>query len=143
MEITSGRLVTCPHDEYNERGRIEFLATFAHELRNRLQAVLAAAAIAEAHTTYAYSGAPPSVVIKRQVKQMLGLVDDLPDVGHWTVGTLRVRKERPNVLSIVSMAVETCRPVIAAEAHRLVLRLPPQPVYVNGDPLRLGQVLVN
>ena len=39
--------------------------------------------------------------------------------------------------------METARPVIDAKGHELTLSLPSVPVFLDGDPMRLSQVLVN
>src|SRR5262249_27438060 len=54
-----------------------------------------------------------------------------------------MRKQRVAVSAVVEMALETCRSRIEARRHRLTVTLPPQPLYVDADPSRLSQVLIN
>ena len=127
------------------QGRIELLATFAHELRNRLLVIQYAArgiGMKEAFIP-SVAQAETGALIERQVIQIRRFVDDLVDAGQWATGKLRLCKERADLLCVVDMAVETVQPIMIAGAHDLVLRLPSQPVYVHADPLRLAQVVVN
>ena len=135
--------MTTFHDTQYERGKVEILTTLAHELRNRLQTILFAASDMEKKGAGARAVSRAGALIEGQVSQLLRLVDDLFDVGQWTTGKLSMRRERTNLASVVNMAVDTCHPAIVEGAHKLVLRLPPQAVYVQADPLRLAQVLVN
>jgi len=135
--------MTTFHDTQYERGKVEILSTLAHELRNRLQAILFTASDMETKGAGARAASRARALIEGQVSQLLRLVDDLFDVGQWTTGKLSMRRERTNLASVVKMAVDTCHPAIVEGAHKLVLRLPSQPVYVQADPLRLAQVLVN
>jgi signal transduction histidine kinase len=131
------------HAASDERRHIESLATFAHELRNRLQVILHAAQSMQAVEPLVPAVACAGALIARQAAQIGGIVEDLLDAGRSATGKLRLRSERVDLSSVVHLAVETCQPVLAAAAHQLVVRLPSSPVYVHGDSLRLTQVVVN
>src|SRR6516165_3656755 len=51
--------------------------------------------------------------------------------------------ERVNLSRIVQNAVESCGPLIEAGRHELTLTTPPEPVEVEGDVVRLTQVVTN
>ena len=126
-----------------DRRKDEFLATMAHELRNPLAPVRTAVQVLKAK-----GPADPDLiwareVIDRQVGQMARLLDDLLDVARITRNKLELRKERVDLATIVASAVETSRPHITAGGHELSLHLPPQPLYLDADPVRLAQVLAN
>ena len=53
------------------------------------------------------------------------------------------RPERVELADVVARAVETSRPLIDARKHELTVALPPEPLRVRGDPVRLAQVLGN
>src|SRR5262249_18386551 len=82
-------------------------------------------------------------VIDRQVQQMTRLVDDLLDISRITRGKIELRKERVQLEMVVSSAVEASRPLIGELGHDLTVTLPPEPVYLKADPIRLAQVLLN
>jgi CheY-like chemotaxis protein len=82
-------------------------------------------------------------VIARQVQRMALLLDDLLDVSRITRGRLELRKDYVDLLTLVSSAVETARPLIDAKNHSLTVNLPPEPLELEVDPLRLSQALSN
>jgi CheY-like chemotaxis protein len=59
------------------------------------------------------------------------------------LGKVVLQKEWVDVAAAVRNAVETSRPLIDAAEHELVLDLPPEPLAVEADPLRLSQVVSN
>jgi signal transduction histidine kinase len=127
-----------------QRG-IEVLATFAHELRSRLQVIAyATRGLAQsAAVPTALMSVPTAALIDRQVRQIARLVEDLLDAGRCATGKISVCKARTDVATIVDAAVETCYPALLAAGHELVLELPPQPLHVHADPLRRAQVVAN
>jgi CheY-like chemotaxis protein/two-component sensor histidine kinase len=82
-------------------------------------------------------------VVDHQVRQMAELVDDLLEISRVTTGKVRLQKEPIDVATIVAFAVETSRPMIEILHHRLSIVLPPGPVIVDADSLRMAQVLSN
>lgn len=126
-----------------DRRKDEFLATLAHELRNPLAPIRQAARIARAPSATAEQLRWSTEIIERQVNHMALLLDDLLDVSRITRGTLVLRRERVALAEVIAAAVETSRPAIDARSHALRLELPPSPVWVDADPVRLAQVLAN
>jgi signal transduction histidine kinase len=125
------------------RRKDEFLAFLGHELRNPLAPIINAASIMRLK-----AGNDPELnwcreLIERQAGQLTRLVDDLLDVSRITRGTITLRKERVLIESIVSTAVESCRPMIDRRQHKLTVELPDHPLTVEGDPARLTQSLAN
>ncbi|WP_296949741.1 response regulator [uncultured Massilia sp.] len=122
----------------------EFLATLAHELRNPLSPIRNAAALLGAGgPDGAERQARAREVITRQVDHLAHLVDDLLDVARISEGKIALRREEVDIKSVIAQAVETAGPLIAARAHRLDVREPPQCVWVEGDPVRLAQSMGN
>jgi signal transduction histidine kinase/ActR/RegA family two-component response regulator len=126
-----------------DRKKDEFLATLAHELRNPLAPVMHAVKLMDS------AGADESQrqwgreVIARQVQRMALLLDDLLDVSRITRGRLELRKDYVDLLTLVSSAVETARPLIDAKNHTLTINLPHDPIELEVDSLRLSQALSN
>ena len=125
-----------------DRRKDEFLATLAHELRNPLAPIRQAATIARNDNATDAQKRWSNNVIERQVQHMSLLLDDLLDVSRITHGTLQLRKQQTDLQSIVGAAVETARPLIDERHHQLVIDIP-EHLQMNGDPLRLAQVLSN
>ena len=126
-----------------DRRKDEFLATLAHELRNPLAPVMHAVKLMESAAADEAQRQWGREVIARQVGRMALLLDDLLDVSRITRGRLELRKDHVDLRSLVHSAVETARPLIDAKNHTLTLELPPAPVELEVDPLRLSQALSN
>jgi PAS domain S-box-containing protein len=126
-----------------DRRKNEFLATLAHELRNPL------APIRNAVTILRLAGGDEDVVqatsemLERQVRQMVRLVDDLLDISRITRNKIELRKERVDLAGVIEQAVECARPLCSDMDHELSVSLPKEPVFIDGDPVRLTQVFAN
>ncbi len=127
----------------NNRRQTEFLAMLAHELRNPLAPIRNAAQIVRMLDVPDPNLRWASDVISRQVEQLVRLVDDLLDISRLTGGKIQLRMETLDVAVAVARAVETSRPLIDARRHELCVELPPYPVLVEADLVRLAQVLSN
>jgi signal transduction histidine kinase len=128
--------------EMNRR-KDEFLSILAHELRNPLVPIRNALEIMR------LAGNKPVVVesgramIERQIKQMVRLIDDLLDMARMSRGTIQLKRERVEVSRIVAAVVEGCRPLIDGAGHDLTVSLPAEPVFLDADPTRLTQIILN
>jgi PAS domain S-box-containing protein len=121
----------------------EFLATLAHELRNPLAPIRNAVEILKRPDLTAEDFQIARRITENQLNQMVRLVDDLLDISRISSGKIRLRKERLTVASIVDQALQNSQPHVDAAGHRVSLSLPPATVYLEGDPLRLAQVVSN
>jgi PAS domain S-box-containing protein len=121
----------------------EFLAMLAHELRNPLAPISAAAMLLDMGSPGENRVRQSSAIIGRQVRHMTRLVDDLLDVSRVTRGLIELDRTLLDVRAIVDEAVEQVRPQLAARRQHLSLHLPGMPLVVEGDRARLVQVLSN
>jgi PAS domain S-box-containing protein len=126
-----------------DRRKDEFLATLAHELRNPLAPIRNSLHIMRLMSGDAASVTQARNMMERQLVQMVRLIDDLLDVSRVTRGKLDLRKERVDLASVISSAVETARPLIEAAGHELTIQLSEQPIFLDADPMRLAQVFAN
>jgi PAS domain S-box-containing protein len=126
-----------------DRRKDEFLAMLAHELRNPLAPISAAADMLKFGRADEERVARASEVIGRQVRHMSSLVDDLLDVSRVTRGLIQLERVAVEVGAIVASAVEQARPQIEAREHVLAIEQRLDGAAVIGDPNRLVQVLVN
>ena len=124
-----------------DRRKDEFLAMLGHELRNPLAPILTALQLMRLKG--AQGNERERGVIERQVQHLVRLVDDLLDVSRITRGRVQLRQEPLDLKSVIARAVEIAAPLLEARAHRLDVRVPPQPLLVNGDGARLAQAFSN
>jgi PAS domain S-box-containing protein len=124
------------------RRKDEFLATLAHELRNPLSAI-AAAAVVLAHGNEAGARARSITAIERQMRRLSRIVDDLLDLARVTEGKIDLQPERIDLASLTRHAIETCATSLDVRKHALSLSIPEQPVWTQADAVRIEQVIVN
>jgi PAS domain S-box-containing protein len=127
-----------------DNNKNQFLATLAHELRNPLSPIRNAAALLGAtDAATPERQARARAVITRQVDHLAHLVDDLLDVARISEGKIALRREQVSLGDVIGQAIETAAPLINAREHRLEVRLPDEPVWVEGDRVRLAQSMGN
>ncbi|MDQ9171687.1 PAS domain-containing protein [Oxalobacteraceae bacterium R-40] len=126
-----------------DRRKDEFVAMLAHELRNPLAPISAAADLLQMAQLDEESLMATSDIIARQVRHMTSLINDLMDVSRVTRGLIRLDSKVLHASDIVADAVEQVRPLIVSRGHHLSVQLPSEPVLVQGDQKRLVQVLAN
>jgi signal transduction histidine kinase len=125
------------------RRKDEFLAMLAHELRNPLAPIAAAADLLRLGSHDEARVRKASEVVGRQVKHLTGLVDDLLDVSRVTRGHVELDCVPLDLRSIIQEAIEQVRPLVEGRRHRLILQTTPYAATVNGDAKRLTQVVTN
>ena len=126
-----------------DRRKDEFLATLAHELRNPLASIRNAVEILHRASGSDSAAAHAREVLDRQVHQLSRIVDDLIDVSRIIEKKIALARQLISISEIVEMAVESCRQLVGSMGHELSVSLPRETLYVDADPVRLVQVLVN
>lgn len=125
------------------RAKDEFLAMLGHELRNPLAPVSAAAEVLTIVANDPERVQHVAGVIKRQVRHMTGLVDDLLDVARVTRGLIVLDISMLDLRAIVTEAAEQIAPLVQASRQGLQLDLSKEPVLVRVDRKRIVQVVAN
>ena len=129
--------------EAASRAKDDFLAMLGHELRNPLMPIAMAV-----HALSSRSPDDPEIarardIVDRQVRYLTRLVDDLLDMARLTRRKLQLSLERVDLGDVVAHAVEATRQQVDTRAHRLTVGRPQTPVWIDGDPVRLAQIVVN
>ncbi|MES2189025.1 MAG: PAS domain-containing protein [Pseudomonadota bacterium] len=127
----------------SDRAKDDFLATLSHELRNPLAPLRNSISLLRRGGLEGDKLTKIHGIMERQVNHLIRLVDDLLEVSRISRGVLSLRSEQVELAAMVKTAVETSNPLIQSAGHRLVLDIPPEPLWVQGDPVRLAQVLSN
>lgn len=126
-----------------DRRKNEFLAMLGHELRNPLAPIRNAVQLMHKLGTPDPNLAWARDVIDRQVGYLVRLVDDLLDVSRIVQGKLTLQKAPVEIAAVIDQAVETCQPLLNQRRHVLTVTLPEAPVRLEGDSVRLAQVVAN
>jgi signal transduction histidine kinase/ActR/RegA family two-component response regulator len=137
------RLVAEERAREESRRKDEFLATLAHELRNPLAPVRHGLDVLRMPLADPEMRVRVVDMMERQIAHMVRLVDDLLEVSRITRGKIELRRETVDLASVVRSAVEAAAPAVEAGHHRLSVNLLAEPVLVDGDPVRLAQVVGN
>jgi len=126
----------------SDRRKDEFIATLSHELRNPLAPLRNALFLWRGRPELAMDERVREMMV-RQVEHLARLVDDLLEISRVSRGVLELRRERIPVNAVVRNAVETSTPLVEEGHHQLVLALPDEDLWVQGDHVRLAQVISN
>ncbi len=123
------------------RRKDEFIATMSHEIRNPLAPLRTAVALLRVggHTDVARA----CDIMDRQLSYLARLVDDLLDTSHISRGTLALHRETVELSEVMRTAVEASGPGIHDAGHELQATMPSSPIWLDGDPVRLGQIFTN
>jgi signal transduction histidine kinase/ActR/RegA family two-component response regulator len=121
------------------RERDQFLAMLGHELRNPLGAILLAGEMLPAGGE---AGGMRDVIL-RQVRHLARLVDDLLDVARVTTGKVVLHRAALDLNELVARCVRLVEPAARAQGLTLALHAGTGDATVDGDAVRLDQVLTN
>ena len=121
----------------------EFLAMLAHELRNPLAPIVNVLEAIRLDRSDLESTNESLDIARRQVGHMARLLDDLLDVSRFTRGKIELRMVPVELVSVLKQAVETSSAVIKASGHQFDAMYPTHPIWLQGDPTRLSQVVSN
>jgi signal transduction histidine kinase/CheY-like chemotaxis protein len=126
-----------------DRRKDEFLAMLGHELRNPLAAIRNALWLLDETGSAGEIEKRQRNVIDRQTHHLVRMVDDLLDVSRVTRGKISLQHQTVSLGDLVRRCLLELGMGRLAEAHELTLELRTEPVCVEGDPVRLEQVVCN
>jgi two-component system CheB/CheR fusion protein len=129
--------------EEADRRKDEFLALLAHELRGPLAPLAYSLGILRRARDDPDATERARASMQRQLDQMSRLVDDLLDMSRIKQGKVELRRRILAIAPIVQEAIDDSRPFAMEAGHELVVSLPSQSLYVNGDAARVVQILNN
>jgi two-component system CheB/CheR fusion protein len=125
-----------------DRRKDEFLAMLAHELRNPLTPITHAIRLLEANSDRA-PATKMYEMIARQTQRLTRLVDELLDVARISRGHIELKRETLDLAELAQQAADASRARLEQRQHELSIALPKAPVRVDGDPVRLEQIITN
>jgi two-component system CheB/CheR fusion protein len=141
VDVTAGK-IQAERVLRDAQRKDEFLAMLAHELRNPLAPISHAVAILRRSENHV---AAPKLydMIERQTRRLVRLVDELLDVARISRGLIELKRERLDFGALVEHTASAHRPRSLEREQELSVDVPEVPVYVDGDPVRLEQVIAN
>jgi signal transduction histidine kinase/ActR/RegA family two-component response regulator len=127
--------------EKSVRSRDQFLAMLSHELRNPLAAILTAVQLMERRNPAMFVS--ERGIVQRQARLLARLVDDLLDVSRVTLGKIALAPGLVDVGALVERCVKALSGTASDLGVSVSLASQPTSFVVEGDPVRLEQVVTN
>jgi len=151
LETSQSELIQALAEMQRARQQLEaadaakdrFLAVLSHELRNPLASIASASELLLMPKLPAAALEKAAQVVQRQAQAMKVLLDELLDVSRLSLGRLTLTRRAVSVAMVIQTALESTKPLVLAAGHELVVTLPEATVEIDGDPMRLAQVVSN
>jgi signal transduction histidine kinase len=125
------------------RAKDQFLAAMSHELRTPLTAITGAVRILQSRKIAETKAQSILEILDRNVGTLKRLLDDLLDCSRIASGKLSLELVPTDLVESIAAAVETMRHKAADAKVTLDVSVPANPLTVDGNPLRLQQVVWN
>jgi signal transduction histidine kinase len=143
MAIGTAQMIQALRDA-NQR-KDSFLSMLAHELRNPLAPIRNGLHVLRlrAHEGEDEIADRTRDLVERQTQLLARIVDGLLDVARISTGQITLHRERIDLAQLVRESAGDRQGLLEAAGVALDLDLPPAPLWIQGDPVRLAQVLGN
>ncbi|WP_332816123.1 ATP-binding protein [Ramlibacter sp.] len=140
-ELTEQAVAARRTAEAASRAKDEFLSMLGHELRNPLGAISAAIDVLETADPAGPLAGDARSIISRQTRNLAHMMNDLLDVGRVIAGKILLARLPVDLAALGERVQRTLALTGEASHHELRLRL--EPAWVDGDSVRLEQVMTN
>ena len=131
--------IRSAHDEAN-RTKDEFLATLAHELRSPMTAIGGWVSMLKTGSLDPSETAEALSMIASSTKVQAHIIEDLMDVSRILAGKVMIDPALIDLAVVVRAVVAAFRPAAIGDGIDLAADIPPEPLMVFGDDVRLQQV---
>ena len=131
------------HDmaEKENRAKDNFLAMLGHELRNPLAAISGAVSVLTRGDKSPLEASRYLGIIRRQNNHLVHIIDDLLDVSRLIAGKIVLEKHAVDLAECVHNCVDGLKAAQRLSGH--TLNVTAQPVWINADPVRVEQIIIN
>ena len=128
-----------------DRAKNNFLATLAHELRNPLAPVVSSLELItiKAQELHLPDIAEYADIARAHNKTLTRLLDDLLDISRITRKNFKLKKESVELRAVIEPALRIVDALYKSKNHILSISIPKEKVHIEGDAVRLEQILVN
>ncbi|RPI61678.1 MAG: response regulator, partial [Lysobacterales bacterium] len=126
----------------SDRRKDEFIAMLSHELRNPIAPLRSALELMRLKEPLG-TDRELQAMMERQLAHLVRLVDDLLEASRISRGLLGLQREPVQLAQVLRNAVEASEPLVQEARHKLEIELPHDPIWVDGDAVRLAQCFAN
>jgi signal transduction histidine kinase len=119
-----------------------FIAVAGHELRNVLSPVVAALDVL-IHSSPDETQAELLRMASQHARQLSRLIDDLFDASRLASGKVRLCQETIDGRKIAEGSIQAVTPAVRQRGQQLLVTRCDDPLWLNADPLRFEQILLN
>jgi signal transduction histidine kinase/CheY-like chemotaxis protein len=143
MAIATAQMIQALRDANHRKD--SFLSMLAHELRNPLAPIRNGLHVLRlrAHEGEDEIADRTRDLVERQIQFLTRIVDGLLDVARISKGQVTLHRERIDLARLIRESAEDRRGLLESTGIELDLGLPPAPLWIQGDSLRLAQALGN
>jgi PAS domain S-box-containing protein len=141
LAVDNSRLFRAAQDGVAARDR--FLAMLGHELRNPLNSISIVAKMLERESLSDERLTKLRTMIGRETRQLSTLVDDLLDVSRVLAGKMSLAMQAVDLAALVRESVQAFEETARQRGLKLVVAVPDEPLVIEGDPVRINQVIAN
>jgi signal transduction histidine kinase len=131
--------VARAHQEAN-RAKDEFIATLAHELRSPITAIGGWVKMLRTGGLDPDGASEALAMIESSAKVQAHIIEDLMDVSRILAGKTMIMPARVDLVPLVAGVVATFEPSAVLQGISLTVDLPPEPVPVWADEVRVQQI---
>lgn len=128
--------------ELADKNKNDFISILSHELRNPMAVIVTGLSLLEMSDNQAQISKTRDI-LKRQVRQLTKLVDDLLDLTRINQNKIKLKKEMVDLVSLLQNAVLDIQPKYSQKNIKLQTTLPQEPIYIEADPVRITQCASN
>ncbi len=126
-----------------DRRKDELLAALGHELRNPMSALAASVGLLRQENLPPEKRQRALDLMERQIYAMSSTVDGLLELSRLNRGRITLDKQVLDLGRLISCTLQDRRAEFESQNLEFDLRLPAEPVRVNGDPTRLCELLMH
>ena len=125
------------------QAKSDFLANMSHEIRTPMNAIIGMAHLAQ-KTDLTPKQRDYVTKINNSGKALLGIINDILDFSKIEAGKLDIETVEFNLETVLNNVVNLVTQKAQDKKLEFLVKLPPDlPIDLIGDPLRLGQILLN
>jgi signal transduction histidine kinase/CheY-like chemotaxis protein len=145
VALNAGLTASKERAEYASRAKSEFLANMSHELRTPLNAIIGYSELLQEEVQDAgkEDALPDLKRINAAGKHLLGLINNILDLTKIEAGKTPLQVETFEIRRMIDEVVGTILPCVEEKKNQLHVNCSPDPGWMDGDPLKIRQILFN